>query len=59
MRVGIILASQRDWKIESKLPVAAWSPTAGQRRHNSFLRSRKRKRIPYAPRSLTGGNHLF
>ena len=34
-----------DSKIKSKLPVAAWSPTAGRRRTIYFLRSRKCKRI--------------
>ena len=51
--VSLFLALQRDSKIKSKLPVAAWSPTAGRRRNNYFLRSRKCKRIPAAPK--TGG----
>ena len=42
-------------KIKSKLPVAAWSMPAGRHRNNYFRRSRKCKRIPFAPRRLTGG----
>ena len=47
--VDFLFSRVRDSKIESKLPVAAWSPTARWRRNSNFLRSRKCNRIPNSP----------
>ena len=47
--VSLFLTTQRDSKIKSKLPVAAWSMPSSRHRNNIFLRSRKCKRIPAAP----------
>ena len=58
-RGGVLFARVRDSKVESKLPVAAWAMPAGRHRNNNFLRSRKCKRIPAAPRRLTGCDGLL